>query len=99
MRYRYSNTLVYNTFVWPECSDADKDKISETAANILKIREKYKDYSLADLYDAVMMPLDLRRAHQDNDLAVWEAYGRAWPISDESACVARLMTLYQERIS
>lgn len=55
-----------------------------------------KNATEQDLLDAVMPP-DLRRAHQDNDRAVWEAYGRAWPIGDEAACVAHLMKMYQEK--
>jgi len=45
------------------------------------------------------MPHNLRRAHQENDRAVWDAYGRAWPIGDESGCVAHLMKLYQAKVS
>lgn len=97
--YRYSKDIVYNNFVWPDCSPEQAAHIAHTAQGILDARAKYPDETLADLYDDTVMPPDLRRAHQDNDRAVWEAYGRAWPISDESACVAHLMTLYQERIS
>lgn len=69
-----------------------------TASKIVSIRGNYLGDSLADLYDPVLMPSDLRRAHQANDRAVWEAYGSAWPINDEAACVAHLMKLYQEAI-
>ncbi len=93
--YRYSQDIVYNTFIWPVYTEEQKIKIEKTAMNILDVRSRYSNYSLAELYDELMMPYDLRRAHQDNDRAVWEAYGRAWPIGDESACVAHLMKLYQ----
>jgi len=97
--YRYSKDVVYNNFIWPECTKEQREQTEQTAQAILDARAKYPDETYADLYDDTVMPSDLRRAHQDNDRAVWEAYGRAWPISDESACVAHLMTLYQERIS
>lgn len=94
--YRYSAQIVYNNFVWPQADEKHPAMISKTAQHILDIRQHYTDSSLSVLYDNDLMPPDLRRAHQDNDRAVWEAYGRAWPISDEAACVAHLMKLYQE---
>ena len=95
MRYRYSNDIVYNNFPWPNPTDEQKAKIEQTAQAILDARALYPEASLADLYDEVTMPPELRRAHQANDKAVWEAYGKAWPISDEPACVAELMKRYQ----
>ena len=97
MRYRYSKDIVYNNFIWPDCTPAQKEKIEQTAQGILDARANYPNDSYADLYDDTVMPPDLRRAHQANDRAVWEAYGRAWPIGDEAACVAHLMRLYQEK--
>ncbi|MHC1787428.1 MAG: DNA methyltransferase [Christensenellales bacterium] len=97
MRYRYSKDIVYNNFIWPDCTPEQKAKIEHTAEGILDARAKYPNDTYADLYDDTVMPPDLRRAHQENDRAVWEAYGRAWPIGDESACVAHLMKLYQQR--
>ena len=94
--YRYSKELVYNTFPWPTPTDAQKGKIEQTAQAILDARALYPDSSLADLYDEVTMPSELRRAHQQNDRAVWEAYGKVWDIKSESACVAELMKMYQE---
>ncbi|MDD4239628.1 MAG: hypothetical protein PHT62_13925 [Desulfotomaculaceae bacterium] len=96
MRYRYSAQIVYNNFIWPQSDEKLRDRITETAKRILDERLKYPDASLAVLYDDDLMPPDLRKAHQDNDRTVWEAYGKAWPIGDESACVAHLMLLYQE---
>lgn len=95
--YRYSKEQVYNTFPWPNPTDAQKAKIEQTAQAILDARAKYPDSSLADLYDEVTMPVELRRAHQNNDRAVMEAYG--WKASSrftESVCVAELFKLYQE---
>lgn len=94
--YRYSGTLVYNTFPWPAPTEEQKAKIEQTAQAILKARALYPDSSLADLYDEVTMPAELRHAHQQNDRAVMHAYG--FPIKDftESDCVARLLEMYQE---
>ena len=100
MRYRYSKDVVYNNFPWPTPTDEQKAKIEQTAQAILDARAKYPDSSLADLYDELTMPVELRRAHQDNDRAVMQAYG--FPIKStftESQCVAELFKLYQELIT
>lgn len=97
--YRYSKDIVYNNFPWPDPTDAQKAKIEATAQEILDARALYPDSSLADLYDEVAMPPEQRRAHQHNDRAVWEAYGKSWNIGAESDCVAALMKLYQEKIA
>ena len=104
MRYRYSNTIVYNNFPWCRPTDQQKAKIEKTAQGILDARALYPDCSLADLYDELTMPPELRKAHQENDKAVMEAYG--FRIKDEqtgkfrwlteSETVARLMQMYQE---
>ena len=94
--YRYSNNIVYNNFPWPAASEEQKAKIEQTAQAILDARALYPDCSLADLYDEVTMPPELRRAHQQNDRAVMQAYGFWGSLNTESACVAALMRLYQE---
>ena len=68
--YRYSKNVVYNNFPWPKPTDEQKAKIEATAQSVLDARALYPDSSLADLYDEVTMPSELRRAHQDNDRAV-----------------------------
>ena len=96
--YRYSNTLVYNNFPWPTTTEQQKLKIEQTAQAILDARALYPDSSLADLYDELTMPPELRKAHQDNDRAVMDAYGfvKGSPArTSESACVAELMKMYQ----
>ncbi|MBQ1977646.1 MAG: hypothetical protein II225_02755, partial [Ruminococcus sp.] len=93
--YRYSNTIVYNNFPWPTPTDEQKAKIEQTAQAILDARALYPDCSLADLYDELTMPVELRKAHQANDKAVMKAYGFKKDLS-ESAIVAELMKLYQE---
>lgn len=94
-RYRYSNTMAYNTFPWPNPTDEQKAKIEQTAQAILDARAKYPDCSLADLYDELTMPVELRKAHQANDKAVMQAYGFDYKTMTESECVAELMKMYQ----
>ena len=96
MRYRYSGSIVYNTFPWPTPSEAQKAKIEKTAQNILNLREKYSDCSLAVLYNVLTMPNELLEAHRANDRAVMEAYGFDVKTMTESTCVAELMKLYQK---
>ena len=94
--YRYSKDIVYNNFPWPTPTDAQKAKIEQTAQAILDARALYPDCSLADLYDEVTMPPELRKAHQQNDKAVMEAYGIPVKGTTEATCVAELMRRYQE---
>lgn len=74
------------------------EKIERTAQAILDARALYPDSSLADLYDDVTMPSELRRAHQNNDRAVMEAYGFDWRNMTESECVAELFKLYSKLV-
>ena len=94
--YRYSKDIVYNNFPWPEPTEHQKTKIEQTAKAILEARELYPDCSLADLYDELTMPPELRKAHQNNDKAVMQAYGFSIKDTTESICVAELMKLYQK---
>ena len=94
--YRYSNGIVYNNFPWPTPTEAQRIKIEHTAQGILDARALYPDCSLADLYDDLAMPPELRTAHQRNDRAVMEAYGFWGKLNSESACVAELMKMYQK---
>lgn len=94
--YRYSKDIVYNNFPWCNPTPEQRTRIEQTAQAILDARDLFPNSSLADLYDSVAMPPQLRKAHQLNDKAVMEAYG--FPIKNftESDCVAELMKLYQE---
>ncbi len=96
MRYRYSINIVYNNFPWPTPTDEQRAKIEQTAQAILDARALYHDCSLADLYDELTMPPELRKAHQANDRAVMQAYGFDVKTMTESTCVAELMKMYQE---
>ena len=97
--FRYSVNMVYNNFPWPNPTDAQKAKIEQTAQAILDARALYPDSSLADLYDDLTMPPELRKAHQNNDRAVMQAYGFDVKTTTESSCVAELMKLYQQKVA
>lgn len=102
--YRYSAKIVYNNFPWPDLDEASQAKIAQTAQAILDARALYPDSSLADLYDELTMPIELRKAHQANDKAVMTAYGMTKQINGkatwltESETVGRLFELYEERV-
>ena len=94
--YQYSGKVVYNNFPWSQPTLEQQAKIEQTAQAILDARALYPASSLADLYDELTMPPELRKAHQNNDRAVMQAYG--FPIKGftESDCVAELMKMYQK---
>ena len=93
--YRYT-PAVYNNFPWPTPTDAQKARIEQTAQAILDARALYPDCSLADLYDEIAMPPELRKAHQQNDRAVMQAYGFDVATTTETSCVAELMRKHQK---
>jgi hypothetical protein len=94
MRYRYSNTIVYNNFPWPSPTEKQKQNIIEKAQRILDARNLYPDLSLADLYNTTSIMPELLKAHQKLDKAVETAYGRSF--DDDSQRVAYLFELYQK---
>ena len=99
--YSYASNVVYNTFPWPIPTEQQKQKIAQTAQAILDARASYPNNSLAELYDEVMMPPELRKAHHQNDMAVMQAYGftkGSEAYKSEAACVAELMKLYQKKV-
>lgn len=91
---RYSGNTLYNNFPWPSIDRVMKQRIEETARTILCARKSYPEASLADLYDDVVMPVELRKAHYANDKAVMEAYGFNMDMSD-SEILAKLMEMYK----
>ncbi len=97
--YRYSKDIVYNNFPWPTPTAEQKARIEQTAQAILDARALYPDCSLADLYDEVTMPPELRKAHQQNDKAVMQAYGFWGKLNTETECVAELMKMYQSLVN
>jgi hypothetical protein len=95
-RYSYSNTIVYNNFPWPQDLPKQKvDGVEKLANQILKVRARYPDSSLADLYDPLTMPPDLVRAHQDLDKFVDSCY-RPQPFETEMQRIEFLFELYQK---
>ena len=97
--FNYSNTIVYNNFVWPEPSDAQRGEIERCARAVLDARAAHPDATLADMYDPdndFLFP-DLMAAHRSLDAAVEAAYGVDFG-GDEERIVAHLFRLYAERI-
>jgi hypothetical protein len=93
--YRYSNTIVYNNFPFPNPTEEQKSKIEKTAQAILDARSKFPEASLADLYNPLTTPAALRKAHEANDRAVMSAYGFPKTIT-ESEIVAELFKMYEK---
>lgn len=94
--YMYSVGVVYNTFPWPDATQAQHAQLEALAQSILDARALPKNAgsTLADLYDPDTMPIALRRAHRDLDQAVDRLYRRA-PFASDRARVEHLFTLYQ----
>ena len=97
-RYRYSGTIVYNNFPWPEAGEAEKSHIAALAEDILLIRADYPDQTLAQLYDPDKMPPPLKEAHLCLDAAVDRLY-RAKPFSDGMERVEFLFDLYEKAVN
>ena len=114
-RYRYSNTIVYNNFPWPQTINAEQQAKIETAAQLVldartteenRCTEQGQKCSLAALYAPGNMPADLLKAHHQLDKAVDAAYGYKPVLSkaegsgkDDAARVAFLFERYQALIS
>ena len=96
--FRYS-PATYNNFPWPTPTTEQTALIEKTAQGILDARALYSESCLADLYDELTMPPELRKAHQANDRAVMQAYGFDVKTMTESGCVAELMKMYQKLVS
>ncbi len=73
--YRYSAKLVYNNFPWPDAPDEKhRTQVEEWAQQVLDARAKFPTCSLADLYDPLVTPLALLKAHAKLDRAVEKCY-------------------------
>lgn len=96
--YRYSGSVVYNTFPWPTPTEKQRAKIEKTAQSILDARANHPKASLADMYgENMFLYTDLVKAHEVNDKAVMAAYGFD-PKMSEAEVVAELLKRYQARI-
>ena len=97
-RYRYSIGVVYNTFPMPKMTERQKEAIGKKAQVVLDARAVHKNSNLADIYDADLMPPNLRKAHSDLDRAVERLYRRT-PFNSERERVEHLFTLYEQMAS
>ena len=97
--YRYSANVVYNNFPWPDCTESQKEEIEKTASQILAVRDKFPNDTLAALYDVKYMPRELINAHNANNKAVMKAYGFWGRLNDEDSCTVELMNMYEELIA
>lgn len=93
--YRYSSTLGYNTFPCPPLTSQQKEKLNQSARNILFARANHPELTLADMYDPNKMPEDLCQAHEENDILVDKLY-RSTPFQTDEARLATLFKLYEE---
>ena len=96
--YRYSRDLSYNTFVWPEVTDLQKDEISDLAKNIRRSRALHAKMCLGELYNPATMPSDLKELHEKLDLAVERLY-RQEPFTDDEERLAFMLDLYSKAVA
>ncbi|WP_026688801.1 class I SAM-dependent DNA methyltransferase [Alteribacter aurantiacus] len=98
-RISYSSTVVYNNFIFPTENEKIRNTIEKRANDVLSIREKYEKMgsTLADLYDPIVMPVDLVKAHRSLDKAVDKAYGKSFKNDNER--VEHLFKLYLDKVN
>jgi len=94
--YRYSASIVYNNFPWINLSDKQIDLLNESAKEILKARTNATGMSLSDMYNQLIMPKELRKAHQNNDRLVMQIYNMNIRNTKESDAVSVLFELYNK---
>lgn len=92
--YRYSASIVYNSFPWPEVTDAQSKEIEKLAEEVILTREEFPGYTLAQLYDPDKMPPELLIAHQTLDKAVDRLY-RERPFKDAADRLSCLLARYE----
>lgn len=96
--YRYSATIVYNTFPWPDSTPEQRHHIEELAQEILLVRADHPDKTLAQLYDPDLMPEPLKQAHHNLDLAV-DALYQSKPFADASERLSCLLARYEKLVA
>ena len=94
-RYRYSASIVYNSFPFPKISAEKKQEIESAAEKVLITREYYPEKTLAELYDPDKMPQDLREAHAKLDDIVESCYP-GYPFASDEARLECLFKLYEK---
>ena len=93
---RYSSSLVYNNYPWPQNpTTAQVARVEELAQAVLAQRARYPDSTLAQLYDPLTMPPELVQAHQRLDRAVERCY-RLEPFANDRERVEYLFSLYEQ---
>lgn len=97
-RYRYSSSLVYNTFPFPPISEQRKEEITRSVFRIIEEREKHPEKTMAQLYDPDEMPDGLREAHRLNDIIIEKCY-RSTPFSSDEERLEYLFKLYEKMIA
>ena len=98
--YRYSGSIVYNNFPWPDAADYQKTEIEGLAQGVLDARTQYPNSTLAEMYGetSMLFHTKLLNAHRELDRAVMKLYGFSVKDTDEAACVAALMERYQKLV-
>jgi len=95
--YQYSASIVYNNYPWPEVDTQKKQAIEKAAQAVLDARSAYPDSTLADLYDPLTMPANLRKAHNTLDKLVEKAYHKS-AFKDDAERIKFLFERYQTLI-
>lgn len=102
--YRYSASLVYNTFPTPRLSTRRKNEIEQLVLNILDIREE-EGGTLAELYGSPLAeknpkPMNPRllKAHQELDQVVDRAY-KPNGFRDDNERLALLLDMYSKKVN
>jgi hypothetical protein len=93
--YQISSTSVYNTFPFPKLESSQKSQLIGIVEEILNIRDKYKDVNLGDLYDPILMPVELQKAHSKLDSAVLKVFGIS-PSASDADILRELFKLYAQ---
>ena len=92
--YNYSAKLVYNNYPWPDADEQQKQAIATAAQKVLDARAEQPESTLADLYDPLAMPVNLKKAHTALDKLVEKAY-RNTAFKDNAQRIAFLFQRYQ----
>jgi type I restriction-modification system DNA methylase subunit len=98
-RFRYSNTIVYNNFIWPSVVNEEQfESLELRAKEILDVRASFSNSSYSDLYDPIVMPIELRKAHEANNKEVDKVYKYTGK-DDDASRVSFLFNLYEKETS
>ena len=73
--FRISAEIVYNNFPFPQFNEEEKSRLQKAGENLMSARDKFRDQSLADMYDPNFMPPELRKIHEENDSVVLKVFG------------------------